>query len=45
MNQESRLQILTRNEGEKDLDNEVLIVDDVVINIIAFKSLLMQLNV
>ena len=45
MNQESRLQILTRNEGEKDLDNEVLIVDDVVINIIAFKSLLMQLNI
>ena len=45
MNRESRLQILTRNEGEKDLDNEVLIVDDVVINIIAFKSLLMQLNI
>ena len=38
-------QKLTRNEGEKDLDNEVLIVDDVVINIIAFKSLLMQLNI
>ena len=38
-------QKLTRNEGDKDLDNEVLIVDDVVINIIAFKSLLMQLNI
>ena len=45
MNQESMWQKLTRNEGDKDLDNEVLIVDDVVINIIAFKSLLMQLNI
>ena len=27
------------------MNNEVLIVDDVVINIIAFKSLLMQLNI
>ena len=32
-------------DGEKELDNEVLIVDDVVVNIMAFKSLLMRLNI
>ena len=34
-------QKLTIKEGEQDSDHEVLIVDDAVINIIAFKSLLM----